>query len=86
MDRFFERCAGSGGTSWAGCVYAKARPVEGGQVVSKDDLYARASLVPCALGSFDLYTHSQSVRANLVLVRNRKTGTQAPATNVEGGD
>jgi hypothetical protein len=51
---------------------AKARPVEGGPAVSKDEFYARASLVPRALGAFDLYTHSQSVRANLVLVRNRR--------------
>ena len=38
---------------------AKARPVEGGTAISKDEFYARASLVPRALGSFDLYTSSQ---------------------------
>ena len=38
---------------------AKARPVEGGPAISKDEFYARASLVPRALGSFDLYTSSQ---------------------------
>ena len=58
---------------------AKARPIAGGPAVSKDEFYARASLVPRALGSFDLYTHSQSVRANLVLVRSRrKSGRKLP--------
>ena len=58
---------------------AKAQPVDGGPAVSKGELYARASLIPRALGSFDLYTRSQSVRANLVLVRNRrKPGRKLP--------
>lgn len=51
---------------------AKARPVDGGLAVSKDELYARASLVPRTLGTFDLYTCSESVRATLVLIRNRR--------------
>lgn len=59
---------------------AKARPVEGGPAISKDEFYTRASLVPRALGSFDLYTSSQSVRANLVLVRSRrKPGRKLPS-------
>ena len=59
---------------------AKARPVEGGPAISKDEFYTRASLVPRALGSFDLYTSSQSIRANLVLVRSRrKPGRKLPS-------
>jgi hypothetical protein len=58
---------------------ATAQPIAGGPAVSKDELYARASLVPRALGGFNLYTHSQSVRAALVLVRNRrKPGRKLP--------
>jgi len=58
---------------------AKARPVGGGAAISKDEFYAQASLLPRALGSFDLYTSSQSVRANLVLVRSRrKPGRKLP--------
>lgn len=58
---------------------AKARPVEGGPAISKDEFYSRASLVPRALGSFDLYTSAQSIRTNLVLVRSRrKPGRKLP--------
>jgi hypothetical protein len=51
---------------------AKARVISDGSVVSKEDLYRKATLTPKDLGEFDLYTSARSVRTRLVLVRHRR--------------
>lgn len=49
-----------------------------GAVVSKDELYARANLVPAALGTFGLFI-KQPIPCSLVLVRGgRKPGPKKP--------
>jgi hypothetical protein len=51
---------------------ARYRPAGGGRVVSKEQLYARATVTAQDLGQFDLYTRARSVAAKLVLVRKRR--------------
>jgi len=58
---------------------AKARPLAGGAPISKEEFYARATASPQDLGAFQLYTHSKSVPARLVLIRKpKKPGRKLP--------
>jgi Transposase DDE domain len=58
---------------------AKARPLAGGAPISKEEFYARATVFPQDLGAFQLYIHSKSVPARLVLIRKpKKPGRKLP--------
>ena len=50
---------------------AKARRMADGRVASKETLYRSATQTAQDLGSFDLYTTAEQVRARLVLIRQR---------------
>lgn len=63
---------------------AKARRIEGGEPVSKEEFYAGATPVPTDLGNHDLYTTAKSIRSRLVLVRKpRKSRKLPPPTTKE---
>lgn len=57
---------------------ARYRPVGGGRVVSKKQLYARATVTAQDLGQFDLYTRARSFAAKLVLIRKRRKPGRRP--------
>jgi hypothetical protein len=63
---------------------ATARPVSGGQRVSKDACYAIATRKPADLGHFELFTGPRSIRSRLVLVHKpRKSRKLPPPTTTE---
>jgi hypothetical protein len=59
---------------------AAARPLEGGPSITKDQFYAKATLVPRDLGFFNLYSSAESVTGRLIVVRNRRKGRKLPPT------
>jgi hypothetical protein len=57
---------------------SKARPAEGGDLISKADFYLRATIAAKDLGEFELFS-KQRIPARLVLVRKRRRPGPKPA-------